>query len=157
MHCNCIYWCTFHYQTNWCIHSSISSSNWIVRWIWCWNSLCICQKDDWKWCKNSRHCHELFRILMLSYSSIFDEGLCTHDSLATHLPAVSWRWSVPWSVCNNNSLQICSCKRDFTQVIFAALLGIIFLGEVPTILSIIGYTIIIGIAIIRWKRNLKTE
>ena len=41
---------------------------------------------------------------------------------------------------------------DYTQVIFAALLGIIFLGEVPELLSIIGYTIIIGIAIIRWRR-----
>ncbi|SDB05571.1 EamA domain-containing membrane protein RarD [Pseudobutyrivibrio sp. YE44] len=44
---------------------------------------------------------------------------------------------------------------DYTQVIFAALLGIIFLGETPTFLSIIGYTIIIGVAIIRWKKNLK--
>lgn len=44
---------------------------------------------------------------------------------------------------------------DYTQVIFAALLGIIFLGEVPVVTSIIGYTIIIGIAILRWHRNLK--
>ena len=43
---------------------------------------------------------------------------------------------------------------DYTQVIFAALLGIIFLGEAPTILSIIGYTIIIGVAIVRWRKNL---
>lgn len=44
---------------------------------------------------------------------------------------------------------------DYTQVIFAALLGILFLGEVPVAQSIIGYTIIIGIAILRWHRNLK--
>ena len=44
---------------------------------------------------------------------------------------------------------------DYTQVIFAALLGIIFLGEVPVAQSIIGYTIIIGVAIIRWHKNLK--
>ena len=44
---------------------------------------------------------------------------------------------------------------DYTQVIFAALLGILFLGEVPVTQSIIGYTIIIGIAILRWHRNLK--
>lgn len=44
---------------------------------------------------------------------------------------------------------------DYTQVIFAALLGILFLGEVPLAQSIIGYTIIIGIAILRWHRNLK--
>jgi drug/metabolite transporter (DMT)-like permease len=35
------------------------------------------------------------------------------------------------------------------------MLGIIFLGEVPEALSIIGYAIIIGIAIIRWHKNLK--
>ncbi|QFJ55921.1 DMT family transporter [Pseudobutyrivibrio xylanivorans] len=46
---------------------------------------------------------------------------------------------------------------DYTQVIFAALLGIIFLGEAPTVLSIIGYTIIIGVAVIRWKKNLTTD
>ena len=44
---------------------------------------------------------------------------------------------------------------DYTQVIFAALLGIIFLGEVPVAQSIIGYTIIIGVALIRWHKNLK--
>lgn len=44
---------------------------------------------------------------------------------------------------------------DYTQVIFAALLGILFFGEVPVAQSIIGYTIIIGIALIRWHRNLK--
>lgn len=46
---------------------------------------------------------------------------------------------------------------DYTQVIFAAILGIIFLGEVPTVLSIIGYTIIIGVAIVRWHKNLKID
>lgn len=44
---------------------------------------------------------------------------------------------------------------DYTQVIFAALLGIIFLGEVPVAQSIIGYAIIIGVTIIRWHKNLK--
>ena len=40
---------------------------------------------------------------------------------------------------------------DYTQVIFAALWGILFLGEVPTFLSIIGYVIIIGTALVRWR------
>ncbi|MCR5625842.1 MAG: DMT family transporter [Lachnospiraceae bacterium] len=39
---------------------------------------------------------------------------------------------------------------DYTQVIFAAILGMIFLGEVPVLLSIIGYVIIIGTAVARW-------
>ena len=46
---------------------------------------------------------------------------------------------------------------DYTQVIFAALLGIIFLGEVPEVLSIIGYAIIICVAIIILNRNRKLD
>ncbi len=42
---------------------------------------------------------------------------------------------------------------DYTQVIFAAILGILFLGEVPTAMSIAGYVIIIGVAVIRWTHN----
>ena len=41
---------------------------------------------------------------------------------------------------------------DYLQVIFAALWGIIFLKEVPSLMSIIGYSIIIGVAVIRWKK-----
>lgn len=47
---------------------------------------------------------------------------------------------------------------DYTQIIFAALLGMIFLGEVPDIISILGYVIICGAGIamflIRQQRNL---
>ncbi len=39
---------------------------------------------------------------------------------------------------------------DYTQVLFAALLGIFFLGEYPEPLSILGYVIIIGVAVFRW-------
>ena len=39
---------------------------------------------------------------------------------------------------------------DYTQVVFAALLGILFLGETPVPLSIAGYVIIIGTAFYRW-------
>ncbi len=48
---------------------------------------------------------------------------------------------------------------DYTQVIFAALWGIIFLGEIPEWMSIIGYVIIIGVAVFRWHkaRNANTE
>lgn len=39
---------------------------------------------------------------------------------------------------------------DYTQVLFAALLGIFFLGEYPLPLSILGYVTIIGVAVFRW-------
>ena len=40
---------------------------------------------------------------------------------------------------------------DYTQVIFAAVLGMIFLDEFPDIYSLIGYVIIIGAAVIKWQ------
>ena len=39
---------------------------------------------------------------------------------------------------------------DYTQVIFAAILGMLFLGETPVPLSIAGYVLIIGTAFVRW-------
>ena len=40
---------------------------------------------------------------------------------------------------------------DYTQVIFAAVLGFLFLNEKPHPLSIVGYVIIIGTAVLRWN------
>jgi drug/metabolite transporter (DMT)-like permease len=49
---------------------------------------------------------------------------------------------------------------DYTQVIFAAILGMVFLDETPVPLSIAGYVIIIGTAVFRWyyikRRDSKT-
>ena len=42
---------------------------------------------------------------------------------------------------------------DYTQVLFAALLGFFFLNEVPDIFSIMGYFVIIGTAVFKWKYN----
>ena len=40
---------------------------------------------------------------------------------------------------------------DFSIVIFAAIFGFMFLGQTPDALSIVGYVIIIGIAVIKWR------
>ena len=46
---------------------------------------------------------------------------------------------------------------DYSQVLFAAILGFFFFGELPDLLSFIGYGIIIGIAIIKWHYTLKIK
>lgn len=46
---------------------------------------------------------------------------------------------------------------DYSQVVFAAALGLIFLGQIPDIMSIIGYVIIIGSAVFKWNYNLQHE
>lgn len=40
---------------------------------------------------------------------------------------------------------------DYTQVLFAALLGLVFFGEFPDSKSLLGYAIIIGAAVVKWK------
>ena len=39
---------------------------------------------------------------------------------------------------------------DYSQIVFAAFLGFLFLHEIPDCYSIIGYVIIIGIAVFKW-------
>ncbi len=46
---------------------------------------------------------------------------------------------------------------DYSQIIFAALLGLIFLGEVPDMMSIIGYIIICGAGIVMFLIRRKKE
>lgn len=46
---------------------------------------------------------------------------------------------------------------DNTQVVFSAILGIVFFSEIPAPLSICGYVIIIGMAVFRWYWNLTHE
>ncbi len=46
---------------------------------------------------------------------------------------------------------------DYSQVIFAAILGLIFLGQIPDWMSIVGYVIIIGSAVFKWNYNLRHE
>lgn len=46
---------------------------------------------------------------------------------------------------------------DYTQIVFAALLGIIFLGEVPDVISILGYLIICGAGIAMFLIRKKKE
>lgn len=44
---------------------------------------------------------------------------------------------------------------DFSIVIFAALLGFCFLGQRPDWLSVVGYVIIIGTAVVKWKHTVR--
>jgi len=44
---------------------------------------------------------------------------------------------------------------DFSIVIFAAIFGFLFLGQLPDVWSIIGYIIIIGTAVVKWRYSMK--
>ena len=46
---------------------------------------------------------------------------------------------------------------DYSQIVFAAFLGFLFLHEIPDCYSTIGYVIIIGIAVFKWWYNCHYE
>lgn len=46
---------------------------------------------------------------------------------------------------------------DFSIVLFAALFGFLFLGQIPDVFSVIGYVIIVGIAILKWRYMLSKQ
>ena len=42
---------------------------------------------------------------------------------------------------------------DYSQILFAAVLGFLFLDQIPDYMSVIGYVLIIGAAVYRWRMN----
>ena len=42
---------------------------------------------------------------------------------------------------------------DYSQVLFAAILGFVVFGEIPDLYSVIGYAIIFGTALWKWKQT----
>ena len=44
---------------------------------------------------------------------------------------------------------------DYSQIVFAALLGMFFLNQLPDMLSLIGYILIIGTAVFKWWYNMR--
>ncbi|MCF0159011.1 MAG: EamA family transporter, partial [Veillonella sp.] len=44
---------------------------------------------------------------------------------------------------------------DYSMIIFAAILGMLFLDEVPDVLSIIGYVVIIGSGVAMFFKSRK--
>lgn len=46
---------------------------------------------------------------------------------------------------------------DYSQILFASLLGFFVFAEVPDVYSVIGYVIIIGVAIFKWQYTLRKE
>ena len=74
-------------------------------------------------------------------------------------------------MCNKSLLlgQLCVTKAyslapakeisvfDYSQVLFAAIWGFLFLGEIPDMFSRIGYVIIIGTALVKWGHSMRTE
>ena len=69
----------------------------------------------------------LFQFVMIALSAVF-------NCLAQHAAAKGY------TICPGREISV----YDYSQILFAAILGLIFFGQIPDYLSFIGYAIIIG-------------
>ena len=69
----------------------------------------------------------LFQFVMVALSAVF-------NCLAQHAAAKGY------TICPGREISV----YDYSQILFAAILGLIFFGQIPDYLSFIGYAIIIG-------------
>ncbi len=71
--------------------------------------------------------------------------------LGAGLAATGGQFGITAAYCNAPAREI--SVYDYSQIIFATLLGFIFLGELPDIYSIIGYVIICAMAVLMFFYN----
>ena len=84
------------------------------------------------------HPMSLFQLLML---------------LGAGLSAAGGQFSITAAYCHAPAKEI--SVYDYSQIIFATMLGLFILGEMPDLLSIAGYLIIITAAILMFMYNNK--
>ncbi len=102
--------------------------------------------------------------LIVFYFSAFSCLVTGPVMLFQFQPMEGWQiWSLLGAGCSAAGGQFCITAAyahapakdisvfDYSQVIFAALMGYLFLGQMPDVYSWIGYVIIAGAAIGKWK------
>ena len=72
--------------------------------------------------------------------------------LGAGLFAAGGQFSITAAYCHAPAREI--SVYDYSQVIFSALLGFFIFGDVPDLLSVLGYVIICGMAVLNfWYNN----
>ncbi len=71
--------------------------------------------------------------------------------LGAGLAAAGGQFSITAAYCHAPAREI--SIYDYSQIIFATLLGFVFLGEIPDIYSLIGYVVIVSMAVLMFLYN----
>ena len=71
--------------------------------------------------------------------------------LGAGLAATGGQFSITAAYCHAPAREI--SVYDYSQIIFSTLLGFLFLGELPDVYSVIGYVIIVAMAVLMFFYN----
>jgi len=85
-------------------------------------------------------------IILQPYSMSLRQWLCL---IAAGVAAAGGQLCVTYAYQHAPAREI--SVFDYSQVLFAAVWGMLFFGEAPDIFSILGYVIIIGTAVFKWR------
>ena len=88
-------------------------------------------------------------VILLDYTPM--SGYQLAMLLLAGLAAAGGQFSITAAYSNAPAREI--SVYDYTQVIFAALLGFIFFSQIPDVWSVIGYVIICGVSVIMYRYN----
>lgn len=94
-------------------------------------------------------CLVVLPVILLDYTPM--SGYQLAMLLLAGLAAAGGQFSITAAYSNAPAREI--SVYDYTQVIFAALLGFIFFSQIPDVWSVIGYVIICGVSVIMYRYN----
>ena len=100
---------------------------------------------------SSFSCLTMLPFLIFDYHPM--EGYQLASLLGAGLAAAGGQFSITAAYCHAPAREI--SVYDYSQIIFATLLGLFFLGELPDIFSIIGYIVIISMSVLMFLYNNK--
>lgn len=103
-------------------------------------------------------------LVIVAFFSLYSSILLLPNLLINYVPMSLYQWfclllagvaATGGQVCVTNAYTKAPAKEisvfDYSQIIFAAILGLMVLNEIPDIYSIIGYGIILATAIMKWR------
>lgn len=132
---------------------------WVLQGAWCRCRIYICEETWQTGRERCGHSYVLFCILLSGHTAVYHNRLQGHDVAADGVSSLCRYGSSRWTVQYHGGLPEGSSQEisvfDYSQVIFAAILGFVFLDQIPDVLSIIGYIIIIGSAVGKWWYTMK--
>ncbi|MGN0161459.1 MAG: DMT family transporter [Lachnospiraceae bacterium] len=102
-------------------------------------------------------------MIVVAFFSGFTTLMLTPNLILNYAPMTGKQWfflcltgitAAGGQICITNAYAKAPAKEisvyDFSIVIFAAILGYLFLNQKPDLLSVVGYVIIIGTAVVKW-------
>lgn len=114
--------------------------------------------------------HKVNGALIVGFFSLFTCLICLPEMVMSYVPMTPVQWGLLLGAglsaaiaqfAVTNAYKYAPAKVisvfDYSQVLFAGIWGVFLFHEIPTSLTILGYCLILGMAILKWLYTLQQE